>query len=136
MRGRKGPGGKRKAFGQGATLANYISTLPVGEVVIVHAEYSPLGRYNLFALRALSKVLCLSTLAQSANMVVLVKKSFASSVFGVNFRGCVLAHVAMNQAVGVSDSLQITTTLLNREPPQPAKRKKIVIKRLLKQKPT
>ena len=107
-------GGKRKAFGQGATLANYIGTLPVGEVVIVHADYSPNGHYNLFVLRALSKVLCLST---PANMVVLVKKSFASSVFGVNFRGCVLAHVAMNQAMGVSDSLQITTTLLNREPP-------------------
>ncbi|MCO5606048.1 hypothetical protein L7F22_060235 [Adiantum nelumboides] len=62
--------GKRKAFGPGVVLAHYISTLLAGEVVIVHAEYSPNGRYNLFALQSLSRTLCLSTLAQSANMKV------------------------------------------------------------------
>ncbi|MCO5606962.1 hypothetical protein L7F22_061153 [Adiantum nelumboides] len=61
-------GGKGKAFGPGAVLAHYISTLLAGEAVIVHVEYSLNGRYNLFALQSLSKTLCLSTLAQSANM--------------------------------------------------------------------
>ncbi|MCO5572246.1 hypothetical protein L7F22_025999 [Adiantum nelumboides] len=61
-------GGKRKAFGPGAVLAHYISTLLAGEAVIVHVEYSPNGWYNLFALQSLSKTLCLSTLAQLANM--------------------------------------------------------------------
>ncbi|MCO5569081.1 hypothetical protein L7F22_022788 [Adiantum nelumboides] len=129
-------GGKRKAFGPGAVLAHYINTLRAGKVVIVHDEYSAKGRYNLFALQSLSKTLCLSTLAQSANMKVLVKKTFATSIFGVNFRGWVLAHVAMNQAVSVSDSLQIMASLLNREPPQPVKCQSIMVKRLLKHKPT
>ncbi|MCO5557830.1 hypothetical protein L7F22_011402 [Adiantum nelumboides] len=129
-------GGKRKAFGPGAALAHYISTLLACEVVIIHAEYSPNGRYNLFALQSLSKTLCLSTLAQSANMKVLIKKTFATFVFGVNFRGWVLAHVAMNQVVGVSDSLQIMASLLNRDPPQPVKCQKIIVKKLLKHKPT
>ncbi|MCO5554958.1 hypothetical protein L7F22_008498 [Adiantum nelumboides] len=79
-------GGKRKAFGPRAVLAHNISTLLADEVVIVHAKYSPNGRYNLFALKSLSKTLCLSTLAQSANMKVLVKTTFATSVFGGNFR--------------------------------------------------
>ncbi|KAI5055732.1 hypothetical protein GOP47_0029253 [Adiantum capillus-veneris] len=46
-----------------------------------------------------------------------------------------IAHVGMNQAVGVNDTQEITTTLLNREPPQKAKRQKIIIRKILKQKP-
>ena len=68
-------GEKKKAFGRGTPLAHYIGTLPAGEGVIMHTQYSPMGRYNVYALRALSKILCLSTLAQSANIVVLVKIS-------------------------------------------------------------
>ncbi|KAI5065528.1 hypothetical protein GOP47_0020223 [Adiantum capillus-veneris] len=127
-------GGKRTPFGPQAALAHYLGTLPTGVVVFVHADYSPNGRYNIFALRSLSKALCLTTLAQTANLVVLVKKDFAISTFGVNFRGRLIAHVGMNQAVEVNDTQEITTTLLNREPPQKSKRQKIVIRKILKQK--
>ena len=51
-------------------------------------DYSPNGRYNIFALPSLSKILCLlTTVDQTASSVVLVKKSFAISIFGVNFWG-------------------------------------------------
>ncbi|MCO5606381.1 hypothetical protein L7F22_060569, partial [Adiantum nelumboides] len=60
-------GGKRKAFGPQSSLAHYLGQLPPGDVVIVHNEFTPQGHFMTWSLKALSKVLCLCTIAQTAH---------------------------------------------------------------------
>ena len=125
-------GGQRKAFGPQAALAHDLGKLPPGDVCIVHKDYSPFGHYDVFALKALSKVLCLSTISQSANAVILVKQTLAMSVFSTGFRGKVLAHVGINQGLGQTDPAVITENLLQGQLPESKKRKKMLVKRLMK----
>ncbi|MCO5573319.1 hypothetical protein L7F22_027088 [Adiantum nelumboides] len=48
-------GKRRTPFKPQAKLAHYLGTLSTGVMVFVHADYSPNGCYNIFALRSLSK---------------------------------------------------------------------------------
>ena len=124
-------GGTKVSFGPQAALAHYLGKLPTGAVVIIHKDFSPSGHFNVFALKSLSKILCLSTISQTTNGVILVKKSLATAVFSTGFRGKVLAHVGINQALGNRDPSVITQSLLEGELPGAKKRRKIIIKRII-----
>ncbi|MCO5613072.1 hypothetical protein L7F22_067346 [Adiantum nelumboides] len=96
-------GGKRKAFGPQSSLAHYLGQLPPGDVVIVHNEVTPQGHFITWSLTALSKVLCLCTIAQTAHQVILVRKSLVNIAFGTGFCGKVLAQIGIHASVGSTD---------------------------------
>ena len=55
------------------------------------------GQFKVFALRALSKILCLSTIGITVT-IILIKKALAINTFSSGFRGKVLAHVGICNA--------------------------------------
>ena len=54
------------------------------------------------------------------------------SVSSTGFCGKVLAHVGINQGLGESDPAVITQNLLEGQLPESKKRKKILVKRIMK----
>ena len=124
-------GGKRKAFGPKAALAHYISQLPKNDISIVHKEFSPSGSYGIFALRAMSKVLALSTIGNTVTDIILVNKALATNTFSSGFRGKVLAQIGICQAVGHNEPEEITRCLLHGELPEAKKRKIDLIEKIL-----
>ena len=70
-------GGERINFGPNAALSHYIGKLPVEDVAIFDKDFSPNGHFKVFALRTLSKLLCLSTIGNTVSSVILVKKSLS-----------------------------------------------------------
>lgn len=124
-------GGERKVFGPQAALAHYIDKLPLGDICIIHKDFSPVGHFALWVLKAASKLLCLATIPHPVHVIFLVKKSLAMATFGSGFGGKVLDRVAINQALGVEDPLAIAASVLTSILPNAKARHKEVVKRLL-----
>ena len=102
---------------------HYIDKLPAEDIAIFDKDFSPNGHFKVFALRALSKILCLSTIGNTVNSIILVKKALAINTFSSGFIGKVLAHLGICNAIGESDPAEITKSLLSGELPQGKKRK-------------
>ena len=124
-------GEERKVFGPQAALANYIGKLPTGDICIIHKDFSPDGHFALWVLKAMSKLLCLSTIPQTVHVIFLVKKSLAIATFGTGWRGKVLARVAINQALGVEDPQAIAASVLTSILPNAEGRRNKFVQRLL-----
>ena len=116
-------GGERRSFGPNAALSHYIGKLHVENVAIFDKYFFPNGHFKVFALRTLSKLLCLSTIGNTVSSIILVKKALAINTFSSGFRGKVLAHLGICNAIGESDPAEITKSVLSGELPQAKKRK-------------
>lgn len=113
----------RTQYGPNSALAHYVGKFPINDIVIVHKIFSPEPEFTLFALKALSKVMCVATLAHTCNMVVLVKKALALSVFGKGIRGKVLANIAIAEALDVNEPRDIAQAILSGKLPLAKKRR-------------
>lgn len=117
-------GGRRTAFGPQAALAHYIGLLPTDGVVIVHKDFTPEGHFYLWALKALSKLLCLSTISQTAHVIILVKKTLATAIFGSGFREKVIAKIGIHQSLGLNEAHDIAKSILQGTLPQAQERRR------------
>lgn len=129
----RGGGSRDQAnlHGHDATLAHFLGLLPIDAVTIIHRDYSPQASYNLFFLKALSKVLCVASLAQSTKCILLIKKSLALDVFGFGFRGKLLARIGIARSIGMKDPNEIAQSLLEHSLPDNKKRKLNIVRKLL-----
>ena len=80
----------RAGTGKDSSIGHYIGRIPIGNIAIVHATFTPDGRTQLTILKALSRVLCASTITANAHKIILVKKELVRHVFGTRLRGRVL----------------------------------------------
>ena len=78
----------------------------------------------------LSKRLCVSTIASTANVVVLVKKELAMATFGSGFRGKVLAHTAIGECAGTSDPDDVALRIITGELRLAKRRRTKLVRRL------
>ena len=92
----------RVGFGKDTSIGHYLGQIPVGNMFIVHATFTPDGRTQLTILKALSRVLCASTITANAHKIILVKKELVRHVFGTRLRGRLLHTVAIGKALGAS----------------------------------
>ena len=123
--------GVQTALGPQSSLAHYIGKFPLGGVAIIHKEFTPCGHFLVWTLKALSKLLCLTTIAKTAFCVILVKKSLATSAFSTGFRGKVLTNIALHQAVGLNDAHAIAKSILLGELPNAAERKASMVQKIM-----
>ncbi len=100
-----------ESFGPQASISYYLGKLPLGDVAILHRDFSPQGHFMTWSLKALSKILCLSTIAQTTHFVILVRKSLAVTAFGMGFRGRVLANIGIHSSVGSTDPVAIAQSV-------------------------
>ena len=123
---RRGGGSREQArvHGHDAALAHYLGRLPVD-------AYSPQASFNLYILKALSKVLCVASMAQSTKCIILVKRSLALDVFGCGFRGKVLARIGIAKSLGKEDPDEIATSLLESSLPDNKRRRLNIVRKLL-----
>lgn len=124
-------GGVRTGFGPQASLAHYIGRIPLGDIIIMHNVFSPQGHFMTWSLKALSKVLCLSTMAQTAHFVILVHRPLATTAFGTGFRGRVLAQIGIHQSIGSTDPEKIAHSVLLGELPNAPERRQEMAKKIL-----
>ena len=120
-------GGQRRSFGPNATLSHYIGKLPAKEIAIFDKDFSANGQLKVFALRYFSKILCHSTIGITVNTIILVKKTLSINTFSSGFRGKVLAHVGICNAIGENDPAEITKSLLS---PKAKKRKLDMVEKI------
>lgn len=124
-------GGKRAMYGPNSALAHYVGKLPINDVVCLHKTFSPEADFTLFAMKALSKVMCVATIAHTANVVYFVKKTLALSIFGSGIRGKVLTSIAIGEALGEDNPKDIAERILMGELPLAKKRRtQKIVKRL------
>ena len=119
----RGGDGRRQAFGWQSSLAHYLGKLPQDGFAIIHKEYTPSGQFLVTLLKAMSRVLCISTISQASQVVFLVSKSVANAAFATHFRGRVLCNVALSQAVGLKDIHQIAWDVLHKQLPSAEERR-------------
>ena len=78
----------------------------------------------------LSNRLCVSTIASTSNVVIIVKKQLAMATFGSGFRGKVLAHTAIGECVGSNDPEDIAFRIVTGKLLLAKKRQTSVVRRL------
>ena len=86
--------------------------------------------FTLLALKVLSKRLCISSIASTANVVILVKKQLAMATFGSGFRGKVLAHTAIGECAGSNEPEDISYRIVTSKLPLAKKRRTSVVRRV------
>lgn len=93
----RGGGSREQAgiHGHDAALAHYLGCLPMDAIAIIHRDYSPHALFNLYFLKALSKVLCVASMAHTTKCIILVKKALALNIFGCGFSGKLLACIGI-----------------------------------------
>ena len=123
-------GGSRVPFGPNSALAHYIGLIPVADFAIFHAQFSTNVEFSLLALKMLSKRLCVSTIASTANVVILVKKQLAMATFGSGFRGKVLAHTAIGESAATCDPDDIALRIVTGELPLAKRHRTKLVRRL------
>ena len=82
-------------------------------------------------LKAMSRVLCLSTISQASQVIYLVSKSVANAAFATHICGHVLCNVALSQAVGLDDVHQIAMDVLQKELPSAKKRRENIARHIV-----
>ena len=110
----RGGHGRRQAFGWQSSLAHYLGKLPWDGFAIIHKEYTPCGQLWVSMMKAMRRLLCLSTISQASQVIYLVNKSVANATFATHIRGRVLCNVALRQAVCLSNVEQIAWDVLHR----------------------
>ena len=116
------------AFGPNSTLAHCLGQLPADNFAIFHSQFSLNVDFSLLALKMLSKRLCVSTIASTSNVVILVKKQLAMATFGSGFRGKVLAHTAIGECAGSSDPEDIAFRIVTGKLPLANKHRTSVVR--------
>ena len=129
-----GGDGQRQAFGWQSSLAHYLGKLPQDGFAIIHKDYSPCGAFSVTLLKAMSRILCLSTIAQASQVVYLVNKSLANAAFATHIRGRILCNVALSQALGLDNIHQIAWDVLHKELPSAEKRQEKITRRIVNNK--
>lgn len=127
----RGGDGRRQAFGWQSSLAHYLGKLPRDGFAIIHKEYTPSGQFLVAVLKAMSRLLCLSSISQASQVVYLVSKSVANASFATHIRGRILCNVALSQAVGISDIHQITWDILHKQLPAAEERRENIARHIL-----
>ena len=127
----RGGDGRRQTFGWQSSLAHYLGKLPQDSFAIIHKEYTPTGQFSLTMLKAMSRVLCLSTISQASQVIYLVSKSVANAAFATHIRGRVLCNVALSQAIGLDDVHQIALDVLHKELPSAEKRRQNIARHIV-----
>ena len=127
----RGGDGRRQAFGWQSSLAHYLGKLPQDSFAIIHKEYTPTGQFLVTLLKAMRRVLCVSTISQASQVVFLVSKSVANATFATHFRGRVLCNVALSQAVGLSNVEQIASDVLHKHLPRAEERRENIARQIL-----
>ena len=125
----RGGDGRRQAFGWQSSLAHYIGKLPNDGFAIIHKEYTPCGQFWLSMMKAMSRILCLTTISQASQVIYLVNKSVANAAFATHIRGRVLCNVA--QAVGLSNVEQIAWDVLHKQLPCAEERRENIARVIL-----
>ena len=94
-------------FGPNLAFAHYQCKLPIRYYIFFHSQFSLSIMLYLLALKELSRCLCVSTIAQMVNFVVLVNKSFSMVAFGSGIRGQVLTYTMLIKSEGNVEPLDI-----------------------------
>ena len=127
-------GGSREhsgLHGHDAALVHYLGRLPMDAIAIVHRDYSTQSLYNIYFLKALSKVLCVASMANTTRCIILLKKSLAIDIFGCGFRGKLLARIGIAKSLGKEDPQEIAQSLLEYTIPDNKRRRLNLVRKLL-----
>ena len=100
-------------------------------IAIVHRDYNTQSLYNIYFLNALSKVLCVASMANTTRCIILLKKSLAIDIFGCGFRGKLLARIGIAKSLGKEDPQEIAKSLLEYTIPDNKRRRLNLVRKLL-----
>lgn len=105
-------GGVWATYGFNLASVHYLGKFLINEIIIVHKSYMLDAEFSLFAFKALSNIMCYATLAQTAYMILFVKKTLALSTFGKGIWGKVLAWVVVGEALAKDKPKNISNDIL------------------------
>ena len=126
-----GGDGRRQTFGWQSSLVYYLGKLPKDGFAIIHKEYTPYGQFWVSTMKAMSHILCLSTISQASQVVYLVHRSVANCAFATHIRGCILCNVALSQAIGLRNVHQITWDVLHKKIPSAEERRENIARHIV-----
>ena len=107
----RGGGVRSPSQGRDAALSYYLPKLSPSIIRVFHVDYNTEGEGDLVICKALSSVLCESSLTGNANKCILVKREAALYAFGSNYTGRIMARCALAASQGIEDAQQIAEQL-------------------------